>query len=122
MRLELNSSIEGLGDVIDSMKESFDSLGIDINLKRNVLYGPELDFNVTSARDYLIELDQYMSKLLIFKSTKMPGADPELASLDLQIMPPKNFEPDEITIGDVLDKDVILNSEDHILPLSTLEF
>ena len=76
MRLALSSSIENLSGFINSMKEMFDELGISITLKRNLLYGNEIDFHASTARDYLIELDQYLSKLLIFKSIDEPGGDP----------------------------------------------
>lgn len=121
-REEINAEIENLSDLINSMKTKFEELGLRINIGQNVRYGEDINFNVANARDYLFEIDQYISKLLIYRSTLQPGSNPEIASLDLESIIPKTQVPDDISISEFLERDVILNNDEQSFPMTTRDF
>ena len=98
-------------------------------MKRNVDlklgYGDDMILNINTIPEYLFELEQYLTKFLVYQQSKKEASKADFVMLDTTELAPKEFETTQpVTIKEFLEKDTITastNEEDgNILSLDQM--
>jgi hypothetical protein len=100
------------------MKATFDELGLSLAIDSKLSYGDDMILNINTVSEYLFELEQYITKYLVYVRTKQQEANPDCVMLDVDQIHPKEFGEREITIKEFLEQDMIVANDDENLPLT----
>ncbi len=114
------NSLSGLETYFKKMKATFDDLGISLAIDSHLSYGEDMILNIKTVSEYLFELEQFITKYLVYMNSKKQVDQPELVMLDVQLMQPKDFTDKDISIKEFLEKDMIIANDDEFAPM-TLE-
>ena len=123
---QILSHLQCLESHLIAIKGIFEGLGMKRTVDLKLGYGDDMILNINTVPEYLFELEQYLTKFLIYLESKNQKEAPaELIMLDVGQMAPKEFESTQpVTIREFLERDTITastNEEDgNILTLDQM--
>ena len=113
-------ALSGLKTHFSKMKTTFDEFGITASMSSGLRYDEQdMVLNVSTAPEYLFELEQLIGKFLAYLHSQKSTGQPEIVMLDVNLLKPKDFGQGEaVTIKEFLERDMMLGSEEDTIPLT----
>lgn len=104
--------LSGLETHFVSMKGTFEKLGIKRAVDLKLGYGDDMILNINTVPEYLFELEQYLTKFLIYLQSKADSTRPaEMIMINQAELAPKEFlNTQPLTIKEFLERDTITSN------------